>query len=431
MNVPHVYTWAKKRGFWGRRGEISHLLLDKGVLCIPETANDEFIHEYSKGVLQRGRAPCIVEYKTKTFRMFYDLDILTTLENAERMTAGDFSKEARVFHAICEQTAALFDVSQTTVTMCVSNAHKKKDEFFKVGIHLTFDSIFVTSPVALHVREKLLEKVATMENPFSNSWESILDVTVFKGSGMRLPWSAKQDDLERVYVPISEYVLDRNKTCVVENKLDVTKSLVSIKNVMTKVSLRTVGNQLPTTLKHPFMPSEVSDTTTSFSHSTLQQYSQSVEDIEKCIPKMYQGKITGVVKAEFAYMFRHSSRFCANVGREHTSSNTYFLVTKAGMRQCCYSRKNEDTGRKYCACSDFSGDLIHVPKHVLETLFPNSDAGSPRETHAMPCDAVREYLDIDNILERAHKKIKPKKTKQPRPKTYHSGKAVLDVFATR
>ena len=160
MNIPHVYAWAKKRGFFGRTGEISHLLLDKGVLCIPDSSNTEFIQEYSIGVITRGKPPCIVEYKTKTFRMFYDLDILTTAENAVEMTKGNFVGDVKnFFYTLCENTAVLFDISKTVATVCISNIPKKTQKGVKVGVHVTFDNIFVTSPTALFVREKVLEKL--------------------------------------------------------------------------------------------------------------------------------------------------------------------------------------------------------------------------------------------------------------------------------
>ena len=68
----HIYEWAKSRKYFGRSGggEVSHLLLDKGVLCVPESSNDDFTHEYARGVLMKGRPSCIVEYKPRVFRMF-------------------------------------------------------------------------------------------------------------------------------------------------------------------------------------------------------------------------------------------------------------------------------------------------------------------------------------------------------------------------
>jgi len=434
MSVPHVYAWAKRRGFFGRTGDLSHLLLDKGVLCIPESANQEFVHEYAKGVLTKGRPPCIVEYKLKTFRMFYDLDIFTTSEMAKKMTEGVFSEDVRrFFYLVCETTAMLFDVSKTTVTMCISNMSKKKGDGFKVGVHLTFDNIFVTSPTALYIREKVLEKLVCEENPFSNTWDSIVDSSVFKGSGMRLPWSAKNDDLKRFYVPMMEYVLDSNESGIVEHKLEpevICKSVSAIRDLLIKVCLRTRGSL--TKLRNPEVNIEDASPSHSgsFSHPSLKQFSGVVEEMAKYIPDVYTGKVTGVIRTEFVYMFRHSSRYCANVEREHHSSNTYFLVTKSGMRQCCYSRKEEDIGRKYCLCSQFRGDLIKLPKKMMDELFPEElEEKKNLPPPPTPSSSMRNFLDIDRIVERANKKTTVKRNVQPKKQAvYHPGKAVMDVF---
>ena len=117
----HIYEWCRKRKYFGRSGggEVSHLLLDKGVLCVPESSNDDFIHEYSRGVLMGGRPSCIVEYKPRVFRMFYDLDIVTKdIRIAKMMSVGDFQENIKkIMHIICIATVFLFDVSRSSATI--------------------------------------------------------------------------------------------------------------------------------------------------------------------------------------------------------------------------------------------------------------------------------------------------------------------------
>ena len=435
----HIYEWAKKRGYYGRTGEISHLLLDKGVLCVPESASGDFNHEYAVGVIKGGKRPCLVEYKLKIFRMFYDLDILTTRENAKKMTTGVFNDEIKnVFYTICIATAMMFDITKTIVTMCISNISKKKDDGVKVGIHLTFDNIFVTSPTALHVREKVLETLIYEHNPFENTWDSIVDISVFKGSGMRLPWSAKQDDPKRFYVPIIEYILDSENEGVVEKSLDneeIIKSVSFVRDILNKVCLRSKG--VPTKLRSPIV--DIDDVSPSysgsFSHPSLKEYIHVVEEIEKHIPEVYNGKITGVIRTDHVYMFRHTSKYCANVEREHTSSNTYFMVTKFGLRQCCYSRKEEDVGRKYCLCSRFRGEIIKLPKKLIEELFPeDTDDKAAAELKKLPpptpIASKDSFLAIDNIVERAEasKKFVKKKFIPQKKQKYHTGSIISEVF---
>jgi hypothetical protein len=434
-NGVHAYEWAKTRKYFGRigGGEVSHLLLDKGVLCVPESSNDDFIHEYSRGVIMKGRPSCIVEYKPRVFRMFYDLDIVTKdIQMAKLMSVGDFQENVKnIMHIICIATAFLFDVAKSSATICISNVPKKKRDEIKVGIHITFDNIFVTSPTALHIREKVLELLRVEENPFANSWEQIVDSAVFKGSGMRLPWAAKHDDLKRVYIPRVEYLLDSEESGIIETKLfpdEIIKSLAAVKEVISKSCLRARGSL--TKLRNPDIDIECSSPTSSgnFSHASLREYSSVIEKIERLIPSRYEGKVTGVIKAEHVYMFRHSSQYCENVGRNHKSSNTYFLISKAGMRQCCYSRKEEDVGQKYCRCTDFRGEYIKLPAPLIEELFPDEDEKKNLPPPPMPSSSIEHFLSLDSIIARANKKPVAKKKIPVKKESYSRGAAIAKVF---
>lgn len=429
----HIYEWCRRRKYFGRtQNTMSHLLLDKGILSVPESAHEDFIHEYSRGVLKGGRPPCIVEYKLPIFRMFYDLDIVVKdTVHAKRMSAGDFDGGVRnVMHTICLTTVCLFDVVKSTVTVCISNIPKKtKDGGIKLGIHLTFDTIYATTRTALYVREKVLEHLNTKANPFANPWDQIVDAAVFKGSGMRLPWSAKQDDPKRVYIPRVEYVLDSTLDDIRENVInpdEIIKSLVSIKDIITRTCLRSKG--VLTNLRDSTIGIE-SDSLSpthsgNFSHASLGEYSNVINEIEKVVPSCYSGRFTGVVKSDHVYMFRHSSKYCMNVGRDHTSSNTYFMVSRSGMRQCCYSRK--DDGNK-CSCSDYRGDYITLSARIMNELFPGGDVKiilPPK-----PKEDIRDSLSLESLILAAKKKTPANKKKIPNVKKIHRGSAMAQIFA--
>jgi hypothetical protein len=417
MSESHVIRWCKKRGYFGRTGELSHLLLDKGVLCVPTSAHEEFLSEYARGVIQGGKFSCIVEYKPRIFRMFYDLDIVATAPLAKMMTDGEFPDDvSRILKIICGTTADLFDISATTVTLCMSNIYKKTAKGVKVGVHLTFGNIFVTSTVALHVRDKVLDALATEENPFSNEWSEIVDAAVHKGSGMRLPWATKPDDPRRVYVPRVTYDLERGQDVVERQCIDVMSSLAAVRKILFDVSLRSYG-----TLTKLIDDADVGTSdfeSPSYSGSirnpSLTEYATVVREIENFIPKEYDGKITGVLKTEHVYMFRHSSKYCANVDRHHHSSNTYFLVSSAGMRQCCYSRKVE-FDEKSCPCARYRGEIVKLPKKILDELFPES-APEPRRIVANQMPSDQSDFSIEKIVERASKKSVPRRPKKAHAK---------------
>jgi len=428
-NEVHIYKWARARKYFGRTNNpVSHLLLDKGVLSVPENSQDDFNHEYSKGILQRGRPSCVVEYKPRIFRMFYDLDIIVKNSDiATCMSTGELPDDVKhIIHTICLATVFLFDVIKSAAVICISNIPKKTKDGVKLGIHITFDNIFATSSTALHVRGKILELLAMEENPFVNSWDHIVDSAVFKGSGMRPIWAAKQDDLKRVYVPRIEYIFDSNESDIIEHMInpdEIIKSLSLIKEMVVRTCLRTKGT--PTKLRDSTI--DINDASpvesTHFSHVSLREYADVIKEITKLIPDKYVGNITGVVRTEHAYMFRHSSKFCQNVGREHKSSNTYFLISRAGMRQCCYSRKDDDEHR----CSEYRGEHINVSAKIIDELFPEEIKKS-LPPPLMPSESIKEYMSIESIEMRAKNKPAPKKKSTKKEPKFHRGSAISQTF---
>lgn len=437
--VVHIYEWCRRRKYFGRtRNPMSHLLLDKGILSVPDSAHDDFIHEYSTGVLKGGQPPCIVEYKLPVFRMFYDLDIVAAnAAQAKKMSAGDFDNDVKTaIQTICLATVFSFDVAKCSVIVCISNVPKKtKDGGVKVGIHLTFENMFANTQTSLHVREKVLEHLnAKVVNPFSNPWEQIIDVAVFKGSGMRLPWSAKQDDQRRVYIPRLEYMFDSELEDVVETIIDpdeIVKSLSSVKDIITKTCLRSRG--VMTRLRDSSVDIESISSSPShhgnFTHASLSEFSCVIDELSKVLPSCYVGRFTGVVKTEHAYMFRHSSKYCENVKRNHTSSNTYFMVSRHGMRQCCYSRKEDDGNR--CPCENFRGDHIELPSSVMTELFPE-DPPKPM-LPPKPIEDVAETLSMKSMMSAsARRKMSAVAKKKPSTSkaAYHRGSALRDIFGS-
>jgi hypothetical protein len=401
MKVPYAYEWAKTRGFFGRKrgSAVSHLLLDGGVLSVPDESASEFIGAYALGVVKAGRnKPCVVETKTPVFRMFYDLDA---------HTATDAAPDAfDVLKLVCDTTAACFGACSDAVcsdaVVCMTNEPKRLDNgATKFGIHVTFDHIFADSATALAVRERVLEALANVPSPFANDWSQVVDAAVFKGSGMRLPWSVKKGEDDRWYVPIAEYVngswtrIERPETSV-----SVVRSLLA------RSSLRYFGSSTPCELAaHAEIGSLArGGSCGSLTHASLREHADVARVVESLVSGTYRGNVTAVLVGTHAVIFRHDSKFCANVNREHTTSNTYFLLTPRGLQQCCYSRKDAspDLG---CQCRDFKGDVIDVPSWMTARFFP------PPPPPPMP--SVGSKTNLDALLAKTRPKSDTAKKRQP------------------
>ena len=389
---PHVYEWAKKRGFFGRKkAPVSHLLLDGGVLCVPQESSAEFVAAYAIGVVKKGRLPCVVETRTPTFRMFYDLDICMNPAMAAAFVRGDVPDAARAaLELIVDVTRGCFDVD-TAVVACASDAAKHvPGGGVKLGVHLTFDDVFVTSSTAMTVRDRVLDELSRIDNPFDNEWPAIVDSAVFKGSGMRLPWSTKKNET-RTYVPIAEYAAG---AWTFLNSRDVASSVAAARDLVTRVSLRSFRQPTPCEIAIDDDDGDPAATSFGMSHASLREYSGVVARLRPSIPAAYDGHVTAVLRGDHAIIFRHSSRYCANVGRRHNSSNTYFLLTRRGLQQCCYSRKDDDVAGRPCSCRDFRGEHLEVPKDLTDELFPPEPKP---ENVPPPMPSSRTTVNVDTI----------------------------------
>jgi hypothetical protein len=94
------------------------------------------------------------------------------------------------------------------------------------------------------------------------------------------------------------------------------------------------------------------------------------------------------------------------------------------MRQCCYSRKDEDVGQKYCNCVDFRGDYIKLSTSVIEELFPVEKKNLPPP---MPSSSIEYFLSLDSIIARARKPVARRKL-PVKIETYSRGDAIAKVF---
>ena len=69
----------------------------------------------------------------------------------------------------------------------------KKEGHSKVGIHIVFPDVIVTSAGAMAFRSLCISRLEETfgENTFSEGWENVFDKAVYDGSGFRMPWASK------------------------------------------------------------------------------------------------------------------------------------------------------------------------------------------------------------------------------------------------
>lgn len=397
----------------------THLMMDGGRLAVPDDQAGAFLNIYFASVVIRKEKLSIVEVKTPVFRLFFDLDI--RFKSGAHGIQRTISKMCKIiwehvttdFFILDMNDAALerpgstcsLATAATTVSEGSDSGHAKmivcqapskietpgsgKDavESVKHGVHVVFPQIFVNSPIALACREALLEKLpeafldesndqctdsstdstastSGFINPI-NSWESIVDDSVFRGSGLRMIFSGKGRGEDRAYVP--RFEIDRYgdiRTCQLETAA-VKRELIHA------TSLRVFHDRLT-----PCAAGEHEIADQPGVHSTggcvigtgtsIDMYQEAIPKLRELLPAVY--KDTRFLKAfvtSNAVMIKTASRYCLNKGGEHRTSTIYLCVTKRGVCQKCYCRKEER------GCADYSSPLIPLPYEVIRVFFPD------------------------------------------------------------
>ena len=333
--------------------DFTHLLLNGGKLNVPKQDHLTFLNKYASAVC-RDEHLYVVEKKTPIFRLFVDFDFHPVpsqdiIDGALRSFAG--------------LSGLWFDDPSEAVVL-----RKNNDTPQKVGVHLTFDAIFVTVELARAFREHVVRQ---LEDACPDvDWNTVVDAAVYGGSGLRMPWSLKRGQ-QSYYKPVATITQDGTMTDItVDNSASNIRVWVH-RTCIRSLEATTTPNRLDVT------PSS----TPSGGHiSTLKlelcQYNLTA--LKACLPDVYARDETFAFTSlqkfnETCFVLRSNSKKCGNKSyEEHTSSNVYFIVLKketsgAVIYQKCFSRKDvayETT------CVNYIGPSHHLSQEAHDTFWP-------------------------------------------------------------
>ncbi len=164
---------------------ITHVFLDGGKASVPAAARTELLEAYAKDIAA-GRVVHAVERTIAggSYRMFADIDL---------PTPADLSSV--VWRALDALPAALKESGD--IVVCTRSVHGGK-----TGAHLVWegDDVRVDDPTATALRDEWVRSLYKGDG--ADDWESIIDASVYRRNGLRMPWSYKRGgDALAVYVP--------------------------------------------------------------------------------------------------------------------------------------------------------------------------------------------------------------------------------------
>ena len=367
-------SWCRRQGFCNN-SNLSHVLMDGGVLSVPFDRLNDFYEEYVRAV-NADEKIYVVEQKTDTYNFFVDMDY----KDDEELPLDRLKEIVRI---VCDRVALLGGKNAL-----VSVAEPKSiGTLVKHGIHINWQDFVVDHGSAMALHSHIVSALSLMF-PTKN-WKEIVDTSVYgngkrnvRGSGFRMPWSYKRakhepcegrgctscDNTGRVtqgyYLPVLLYNATTSKLEVMfETKpsVDILKMATirtqNTKHIVIEGSKREEGSFTPKEMKDVFTDEEA------------------IEHLQKFIQKYLDGQssseVTKVYKKENIFLVSTNSKYCENLGRAHASNHVWFMVQGNMIMQKCFCLCETNRGRKFGFCKDFSGRKHFLPDKVYDKLYPN------------------------------------------------------------
>lgn len=394
--------WCKQEGFCHGGPNLSHVLMDGGVLSVPFDRLNDFYTVYIDAV-KSGEKIFVVEQKTERFHFFVDLDYKDTEELS-------FDRLEEVCRTICDRVAAFTD-AHALISVAEPKACGDGD-LIKHGIHMNWSGFVVDHGSAMALHSHIVSAL-TILFP-SKNWKDIVDTSVYgggrknaKGSGFRMPWSYKKAKHEACggagcagcvkgkvtqgqYRPVLMY------TGKLEHVYDREPSV----DIMHMATLRTEATD------HVVVEGSTRNEEGSFSVHETKNVFRDLDvqrDIEAFIQKNMAGQrtsdVTRIYTHDALFLVSTNSKYCENIQRKHASNHVWFLIEGDTITQKCFCRCETLEGRRRGFCKDFSGRSHVLPDKIYKAMYPDGHRSpvfrtSPRPTEpADPVDLLNGFIN--------------------------------------
>ena len=370
--------WCKQQKFT-HATNLSHVLMDGGVLSVPFDKLNDFHEKYIEAI-RSGEKLFVVEQKSPKYNFFVDIDY----KDERALTIEEVQDICKI---ICDKVKRH---GGKDCLICVSPP-KNVGEYTKTGVHLIWSNLVVDQASALALREHIL--VALSKAKGGTDWNEIIDAAVYgdarrktKGSGFRMPWSHKMakhmscggqgcQDCEGVgkiiqvaYLPVFVYKSGPLSTLL---KIDQQPNV----DILKMSSIRT--DQPQNIIVEP--PSSVIKEG-SFTDAQTRDEIENDELkglLEQFIQKNMEGQSTSVITKLFkhkeSYLVSTNSKYCENLKRTHSSNHVWFYISGSVIAQKCFCRCETIRGRRDGFCKDFYGRMHTLTPNIVNRLYPNKE----------------------------------------------------------
>ena len=365
--------------------DISHVLMDGGVLSVPFDRLDDFYKDCIQ-CIKNDEKIFVVEQKTKNYNFFLDIDYKDDVP----LSPDEILDIASTIFLKVKQ----FCDSDQKLIISISKP-KKKDQKIKTGIHANFPGMVVNQKGAINLMYHIIHELCSVYP--DKDWFQFIDPSVYgslergtKGSGFRMPWSHKKSKhvecggngcpecnhtgklTEGEYLPI--FYLNRTSKIELDQEptIELLK-LVTLRTLETKcIEIPEVIKQIDEKKKKKEGGFTKAQTKNELFDSELNAYLETF--IRKFMKGQENARLTKIFKNNKSFYIQTTSKFCENLNRSHSSNHIWFLVDSKTQTICqkCFCRCETTEGRRHGFCKDFSGRSHKLTPKICEIMFPNT-----------------------------------------------------------
>jgi hypothetical protein len=306
-------------------GPATHVLMDGGILSVPKNESLDFYRACIQ-LINSGSKLYVVEQKTDNFKFFVDLDY----KAPEKLNDEDLIQFCSIIHeAIGSPGRCLIARAQP----------RPVKEGIKSGVHIHWPDLVVTRVQALNLRTKIVMSLSEMHD---FDWNSVVDSSVYGGSGLRMLWSHKKPTGDP-YIPWRQ--LGKNQNFSKEPNLD----LLALFAIRTDEDLE--------------RPTEI-----------LQNVGELEEFIRRYMIGQRRASIKKVQRAEGDWWWAQTdSKFCERIKADHKSNHVWFSIYSGRVVQKCFDEE----------CREFSGTPHILPPSIVDQINDVVVMGSPVNSFLM------------------------------------------------
>ena len=148
---------------------------------------------------------CFIERKSRIYKLFYDIDIvnkrLGEKEKERIQKIGVIVIKEKIIETIGEVMEEYMGKRYEYIYSDKRTVDNKAGDEYK--LHIYYPEVEVDNEIAIFIRSKIIERLDRWE--LKGLWEEIIDISIYKGNGIRLLYQMKPNENEA-------YVINKKKS---------------------------------------------------------------------------------------------------------------------------------------------------------------------------------------------------------------------------